>query len=116
MQPRPHLKLKSEFDYLRSAGRKRVTGTFVFVAAPSPDGSLRCGVICSKKFSLLAVRRNRARRLLYESFRLLEKNISPVWLLLIPRSTIMESKCQDVAAELEKTLKTAGLWREEPHG
>jgi len=112
MPPRPHLKLKSEFDYLRSAGRKTVARTFVFVAAPSLDGSLRCGVICSKKFSLLAVRRNRARRLLYESFRLLEDNISPVWLLLIPRSTIMERKCQDVAAELEKTLMKAGLWQD----
>ncbi|MDD4818494.1 MAG: ribonuclease P protein component [Victivallaceae bacterium] len=105
----PHLRLKSEFDYLRSSGRKTVARSFVLVAAPSPDGTLRCGVVCSKKYSLLAVKRNRARRLLYESFRLLHDEFAPTWLLLIPRSQMAERKCQEVVQEMRTVMCRAGL-------
>ncbi len=105
----PHLRLKSEFDYLRGSGRKTVARSFVLIAAPSPDGSLRCGVVCSKKYSLLAVRRNRARRLLYESFRLLHDEFAPAWILLIPRAQIAERKCQEVIQEMSIAMRKAGV-------
>ena len=73
------------------------------VYAPAPDGKLRCGVVCGKKYSLLAVKRNRARRLCWESFRLLKDR------LLIPRRRMEEAKRPEVTRELAGLLAKAGL-------
>lgn len=107
-----HLRLRSEFNYLRQSGRKIVTRAMIFITAESPDGSLRCGVICSRKFSKLAVKRNRARRLLYESFRLVQPEMKRCWILMIPRYSIMSMKCQDVVHEMNTAAAKAGLLAE----
>lgn len=104
-----HLRLRSEFNYLRESGRKTVTRSMIFITAPGLDNSLRCGVICSRKFSKLAVRRNRARRLLYESFRLLQPELRNGWILMIPRYAIMSMKCQDVLEEMRVAAGKADL-------
>ena len=84
------LQRKSEFERLKSAPFRRA-GLFMAVSVAPGEGKFaRFGVICSRKFSLLAVERNRARRLLWESFRLLGdyefmyravnvKNIAPLY-------------------------------------
>lgn len=107
-----HLRLRSEFNYLRESGRKTVTKSMIFITAPGLDNRLRCGVICSRKFSKLAVRRNRARRLLYESFRLLQPELRNGWILMIPRYAIMSMKCQDVLEEMRVAAGKADLLAE----
>jgi len=104
-----HFKLKSEFDYMRATGVKFASRSFLFIFAPSLDGELRCGVICSKKYSPLAVKRNRARRLLYESFRLLQNDLSPAWILMIPRQALAKCKCQQVLAEMRQCAEQSHL-------
>ncbi|QSH42531.1 ribonuclease P protein component [Lentisphaerota bacterium ZTH] len=101
--------LKSEFDYIRAEGKKYVAGCVLLVVAPSPDGKLRCGVVCGKKYSNSAVKRNRARRLLWESFRLLKSQIGPAHCIMIPRRRIAVLKQPDVQKALNYLFRKAGL-------
>lgn len=108
------LTLKSDFAYVRENGRKYVGRLFLLVVtAGAPDDKLRCGVICGRKFSKKAVVRNRARRLLWESFRYLKSNIKPVHMVLITRSWIKDKKQQDVQKEMELLLKKARVYEDE---
>ena len=81
----------------------------LLVYAPAPDDLLRCGVICGRKYSLLSVKRNRARRLCGESFRLLKEYLPVVRLVLIPRRRMEKYKRQDVTREMAGLLAKAGL-------
>ena len=87
-------------------GEKIVSKGFLTVVVKSFEGltEVRCGVICSRKYSVLAVRRNRARRLLFESFRLLKNEIKPCHIVLIPRRGMMNYKLCDVLSELKDSL------------
>ncbi len=103
------IRFKSEFDQIRRNGTKLVGSRMLAVYAPAPDGKLRCGVVCGKKYSLLAVKRNRARRLCWESFRLLKDRLEVCHLLLIPRRRMEEAKRPEVTRELAGLLAKAGL-------
>lgn len=103
------IRFKSEFDQIRQNGVKLVGANMLLVYSPAPDDRLRCGVICGKKYSLLAVKRNRARRLLWESFRLLKGQTQTCHLLLIPRRQMENAMRQEVTRELARLLQKAGL-------
>ena len=107
------IRFKSEFDQIRQNGEKLVGSSMLVVCAPAPDNRLRCGVICGKKYSLLAVKRNRARRLLWESFRLLRESIEIRHLLLIPRRRMEKADRRQVTRELAGLLARAGLLPQE---
>ena len=109
LKSKDKLKLKSEFDYLREHGVKLVGRNFLLVYAEPTDGKTRWGVICSRKFDKRAVVRNRARRLLFESYRLLKHRIKPCHVVLIPRRRILEKKQQAVEKEMKYLLRKAGL-------
>ena len=79
-----------------------------------PDPEPRCGVICSRKFDKRAVRRNRARRLLHEAFRLTKQELAPCRIIFIPRRAILDQKMQDVARQLKIMFHRAGLSRNSP--
>lgn len=106
------LRLKSEFDYVKSHGNKSVGRLMIVLTAPSPDGLTRYGVICGRKFSKRAVDRNRARRLLWESHRLLSQGLRPVHALIIPRLFILNRKEPEVRCELKRILADMELWGE----
>ena len=103
------LNLKSDFAHVRDTGRKQTSQLMVALLADAPDSKLRCGVVCGRKFSLKAVERNRARRLLWESFRLLKPGILPCHMILIPRRKILERRTQDALSQLRRLLKDAGM-------
>lgn len=109
------LRFKSDFDYVRQNGVKYVGSSLVLVVAPPPDEALRCGVICGKKFNHRAVVRNRARRLLWESFRLLKPAVCAGRLVMIPRKRITARKQPEVQRELQDLLRQAGLWHDGRH-
>ncbi|MBQ4328119.1 MAG: ribonuclease P protein component [Lentisphaeria bacterium] len=98
------LRFKSQFEQIRRDGVKSVAPGMVVVVAPSPEERLECGVICSKKYSLLSVVRNRARRLMWESFRILKPDLSPCRILLIPRHRMKKYNRQQTTAELTEIL------------
>jgi len=64
------LQLRSEFNYVRENGRVYVSKYCLVVIADSPDELLRGGVICSKKYSKRAVKRNLLKRRIKEAYRL----------------------------------------------
>ncbi len=98
---------KSQFDQVRREGKKNVGPGVVVAVAPCSE--IGCGVICSKKFSLLAVERNRARRLLWESFRMLKPYLPPCRLVLIPRQRLKKYKRQQATAEMAALLVQQGI-------
>ena len=98
------LRFRAEFDQVRQQGIKQVGKGMLAVVAPAPDPTVRCGVICGKKYSLLAVKRNRARRLLWESFRLLKPHLNACRLVLIPRKRLAGWKRQQATRELAELL------------
>ena len=108
------LRFKAQFDQVRRDGVKFASPGVVAIVAPSPENKIGCGVICSKKYSLLSVVRNRARRMLWESFRVSKPQLSPCRILLIPRRKLMGYKCPDVTAEVRKLLTQAQVLNELP--
>lgn len=94
--------LKNDFDEVRRRGKKIASPGIVAVIAPGDR--TRCGVVCGKKYSLSSVVRNRARRLLWESFRLLKPEISPCHLILIPRRKMTSYRRPQVTVELARIL------------
>ena len=109
LKKRDKLRFKSQFEQIRRDGVKSVAPGVIAVVAPSPENRLECGVICSRKYSLLSVVRNRARRLMWESFRMLKPGLSPCRILLIPRRKMMNYRRQEVTEELAEMLKKQGV-------
>ena len=111
------LRTRKDFDALKEHGKACRDPFFtVLVQAAKPDDPARClryGVICSRKLHHSAVVRNRARRLIAETFRLSKENILPCSILVIPRRTIFGAKQQEVQEHLLRTLKKAGLIRKQ---
>lgn len=103
------LRLFTEFSRVKQHGGEAVGRLLLLKAAPSTDGALRCGVICGRKFSLSAVKRNRARRLLWESFRLLKPHVKAAHLVLIPRRRLLDCKRQAATKELAMLLARMDL-------
>ena len=110
------LRTRKDFDALKEHGKACRDPFFtVLVQAAEPGSPLpipRYGVICSRKLHHSAVVRNRARRLISETFRLCKEEILPCGILIIPRRSIFGAKQQEVQAHLLRTLKKAGLIRE----
>lgn len=99
---------------VREQGRVTV-GRFVVVkAVPAPDGLPKAAIVVSRRFSLKAVDRNRARRLLREAVRLLASGVGGWWLVLLPRQSIKGRKLAPVAVEVESIFREMGLWTPPP--
>ena len=101
------LRRRAQFEEARCNGIKEVGSFLLLVHLPA--SRVECGVICSKKYSLLSVERNRARRLLWEGFRLLKPRIRPSRLVLIARLRLKGCKAPQVREEMERLLQRAGL-------
>ena len=102
--------LKSEFDTVKNQGRRIAARYFIaLVSAGAFGNSVKCGIICSRKFDKRAVQRNRARRLLREAFRQIMKGLAPSGVLLIPKREILKVKMNDVKIALAEALKKTGI-------
>ena len=114
------LRTRKDFDALKEHGKACRDPFFtVLVQAAGPDDPVpitRYGVICSRKLHHSAVIRNRARRLIAETFRLSKENILPCSIVVIPRRAIFGAKQQEVQEHLLRTLKKAGLIRKKDAG
>ena len=105
---RGYLRQQSEFAYVHAQGITRVGELMVLKIADSLDHKTRVGIVASKKCDKSAVKRNRARRLLKESFRLLANGITPsVWIVIIARRKIVNRRLPEVQQELVDLLVNA---------
>ena len=103
------LRYKRDFDRLykkgRSAGDRYVVVFYIANGTPF----VRHAFLASKKVGG-AVVRNRARRLMRESFRKIEKEIKPGRdVLFIARGTISGCSCAEVEDSLRSALAKGGL-------
>jgi ribonuclease P protein component len=99
-----------DFSRVRQQGQRLVLGCLIANWQPLPDGSRpRVGVVTSKKIGG-AVERNRARRLLRESFRQHQHElVSPVDLVLVARNSITGKIFAAVEKDYLAALKRANL-------
>lgn len=97
------------------AQNKRWVGRNMVLWRRSGDGaSLRLGVVTSKKVSLRANQRNRARRRLREAYRNLRPYLSGNYdLLLVGRRAILDADWPDIVREMIKLARQADLISEE---
>ena len=103
------LRYKRDFDRLYKKGRSSGDRYVVVFYLANGQGHTRKAFLASKKVGG-AVARNRARRLMKESFRKIEHGIRPgMDILFIARSTIAGTGCAEVEASMRSALKKCGL-------
>ncbi len=79
----------------------------------SIDAGRRAGVVVSKKNFHRAVDRNRAKRLMRESFRLNRWNlVENVDIILSAHRSMAGKKLEDVSRDFEDLCRRAGIWQE----
>jgi ribonuclease P protein component len=104
------LKTGRDFGLVRKEGQRMVNGCLIANWLRLPAGSSsRLGVISAGKIGN-AVIRNRARRLLRESFRLHQHDLAqPLDLVLVARASIARKAFREVEKDFLTTLRKAGL-------
>ena len=88
---------KNQFDLVRRSGTT-VAGLYcvVNVLKTPPDGASRAAFSISRRYSKLAVERNRARRLFREVYRRMSSELAGFWVVFIPRHKMKTAKMGDV--------------------
>jgi len=103
------LRYKKDFDRLYKKGRSTGDGYVVVFHIANGLPYTRKAFLASKKIGG-AIARNRARRLMKESFRKLAQEIKPGKdILFVARSTIVGTGCAEVEASIRNALKKSGL-------
>ena len=103
------LRFKRDFDRIYKRGRSKGDKYVVVLQRANGLDYSRKAFVASRKVGG-AVTRNRARRLMKESFRKMENEVRPgTDILFIARSTIVGTGCADVEASMRKALKKSGL-------
>ena len=96
---------RSQFSFVRENGVSKAGRLcIVNVLKPSLDGGSRAGFSISKRYSKLAVERNRARRIFREVYRCVYGRCKGCWVIFVPRHSMLNAKMQDVLAEVETAL------------
>ena len=106
------LRRQADFDLVYNRG-KSVGDRYVVLFYKKNGLSFnRTGFLASKKVGN-SVLRNRARRLMKESYREFCSDISDGFdFVVIARNTINDKKCQEVSKSLKMAFKRAGLFKE----
>jgi len=107
---RSRIKQGRDFLRVRQAGERTVKGCLIanWLRLPA-DSRSRLGVVVSKKVGN-AVVRSRVKRLLRESYRLHQHELTqPLDLVLVARPSIAEKDFGSVERHLMNTLRQAGL-------
>jgi len=105
------LRRKADFDALYKKGRSAGDRYVVIFCRENGLSGNRTAFLASKKVGN-SVARNRARRLMKESYRLSRGSIGDGYdLIFIARSTINGKKCGDVRRSMESGLRRLGVMK-----
>ena len=104
------LKQQGEFARARAQGQRLICGCLIANVLPRPGRpAARLGVVTGKTVGN-AVARNRARRLMRESFRLHQHELAgPVDLVLVARPSIAGKKLAEVESDFLRVLRQARI-------
>ncbi len=106
------IQLSRDFARVRNQGQRLAVGCLIANWLPRQGETHRIGVITGKKIGG-AVIRNRARRLLRESFRLHQHELcQPVDLILVARNSIVGKNFSEVEKDFLQALRRGGLLKE----
>lgn len=104
----------NDFRRLYARGKSVVGRHVVVYYAKNRQGNSRVGFTVGKKVGG-AVQRNRAKRLMRESYRLLEPRLKPGYdIVLVARAHLPTMRCPKVMQALEGQLNSAGLLHKQP--
>jgi ribonuclease P protein component len=105
------LRMNYEFSRVYQKGRY-ISGRHVVLHYLKRNGSQnRLGITASRKVNG-SVRRNRVKRLLRESYRLVENQIKPGYdLVLVGRDSVVPPDLKTVCPEVARLLQRAGLYQ-----
>jgi len=113
MQARHRLTGEADFRRVRRTGNSYSHPLFVLVVSASELPAVRLGVSASRSMGT-AVRRNRAKRRLRETFRPLMPDLPGGWdLVVVARPALLEAEWPALQAAARLLLKRAGLQRSE---
>lgn len=99
----------NDFKRVRSSGKSYAHPLVVLVKLPATEGKIRVGVTAGRSVGG-AVQRNRAKRLLRESMRMLLSGIHTGWdLILIARQPLLAANFQQVQAAVFQLAQRANL-------
>ncbi|MBP5673952.1 MAG: ribonuclease P protein component [Victivallales bacterium] len=95
------LRNRWQLNEMRTDGTK-MAGRFcvLIVNKTPPDGMRRAAFLISRRYSLKAVERNRARRLFREVFRMIFDSLPPVWMIFVPRQRMKSAGLADVMEDV----------------
>jgi len=103
------LKLNKEFKRLYYRGKCVACHNVVIYAQKSHYPKTRIGLTCGKSIGG-AVQRNRAKRLMRESFRILSPRICGSYdIVIVAKSRICDKKCDDVLRDVKYAFKKLGI-------
>lgn len=106
---RTRVRRQADFDYIKRSGRNRAGIMCAVQVAPPREPGWRVAIVISRHFSLQAVTRNRAKRLLREACRQVLPEFAESWLIIRPRYRIKRAKLPIVVADLRMTLRQIGV-------
>ncbi|GAB1475963.1 ribonuclease P protein component [Bacillota bacterium] len=107
------LRNRRDFSALYNKGKSVRERSLILIYRKNGLSYCRRAFLASKKVGN-SVKRNRARRLLRESYRTLEEDIIPGYdVIFIAKSNIVDLKCASVCASMESALKRANLLKRE---
>ena len=110
------LRKKKDFTAIYNKGRSIGERYVVLFVRKNDLDYNRTAFLASKKVGN-SVSRNRARRLMKESYREFEQNLESGYdLIWIARNTICNLKCADVKKSMEAALKRSGIKRRKQTG
>lgn len=112
MKKTESIKLNKDFKRLYYRGKSFAGKYIVVYTAPNGRKINRLGLTCGKVIGK-AVTRNRAKRLMRESYRLTENSIKTGNdIVIVARSRSVYAKCPAIQKELEYAVKKLGLYAE----
>ncbi|MBO5059999.1 MAG: ribonuclease P protein component [Clostridia bacterium] len=103
------LKLNKDFKRLYYRGKCATSYTVVIYAQKNRLGHSRVGLTCGKTVGK-ATKRNRAKRLMRECYRIMSANLKPGYdIVIVARTRIVGKKCSEVLKDVKYAFSKLGM-------